>query len=147
MSSLEVNCDAFTAEICLWDTAGMEKYSALAPIYYRDSSVAVLVFDVGEQSSFDHLPFWIRLYRCDGREANPVMLVGNKADLADRAVTEDSGRAFAARNNTTFLETSAKTGSNISRLTDDLIALIRHRRPPKPTIVTYAPQVKKVICC
>jgi hypothetical protein len=68
-------------------------------------------------------------------------------DLSNRAVTEESGRGFAERSNMTFLETSAKTGNNMGRVTGSLTALIRSGPPPKPTIVTYAPQVKKVICC
>jgi Ras-related protein Rab-2A len=42
------------------------------------------------------------------------MLIGNKADLADkRQVSTEEGEAFARANNLTFLETSAKTAQNV----------------------------------
>jgi Ras-related protein Rab-5C len=30
-----------------WDTAGQEKYKAIARIYYKDCRVALVVYDVG----------------------------------------------------------------------------------------------------
>ena len=36
----------------IWDTAGQEKYSALAPIYYRNSNGAILVYDITDEDSF-----------------------------------------------------------------------------------------------
>ena len=41
---LNINKVHFTLNI--WDTAGEEKYHALAPLYYRDADGAVLVFDM-----------------------------------------------------------------------------------------------------
>mmetsp|Transcript_11271 Transcript_11271/g.26345 ORF Transcript_11271/g.26345 Transcript_11271/m.26345 type:complete len:106 (+) Transcript_11271:449-766(+) len=38
----------------LWDTAGQEKYRSLAPMYYRGSDAAVLVYDITKVST---LPF------------------------------------------------------------------------------------------
>jgi Ras-related protein Rab-6A len=39
-----------TVRLQLWDTAGQERFRSLIPSYIRDSSVAVIVFDI---SSFD----------------------------------------------------------------------------------------------
>ena len=42
------------------------------------------------------------------------MLIGNKSDLDNkRAVSKEEGESFAAKNNLTFLETSAKTAENV----------------------------------
>ncbi|KAJ0612024.1 putative small GTPase, P-loop containing nucleoside triphosphate hydrolase [Helianthus annuus] len=35
-----------TVRLQLWDTAGQERFRSLIPSYIRDSSVAVIVFDV-----------------------------------------------------------------------------------------------------
>ena len=35
-----------TVRLQLWDTAGQERFRSLIPSYIRDSSVAVVVFDV-----------------------------------------------------------------------------------------------------
>lgn len=43
-----------TVRLQLWDTAGQERFRSLIPSYIRDSSVAVVVYDI---SSMDFLPF------------------------------------------------------------------------------------------
>jgi small GTP-binding protein len=42
-----------------WDTAGQEKYKAIARIYYKDSKVAVVVYDVNSRESFNAMKTWI----------------------------------------------------------------------------------------
>ena len=43
----------------IWDTAGQEKYRSLTQIFYKDASIAILVYDVTDEHSFDELKnFW-----------------------------------------------------------------------------------------
>ena len=45
----------------LWDTAGQEKYRALAKVFYKDAAVCVLVYDVSSKKSFEELKnYWIK---------------------------------------------------------------------------------------
>ena len=37
----------------LWDTAGQERFRSLIPSYIRDSSVAVVVYDITSESAHD----------------------------------------------------------------------------------------------
>jgi len=37
----------------LWDTAGQERFRSLIPSYIRDSSAAVVVYDISDRSTFD----------------------------------------------------------------------------------------------
>lgn len=52
-----------TVRLQLWDTAGQERFRSLIPSYIRDSSVAVVVYDISSASPPDlaqppwHLPF------------------------------------------------------------------------------------------
>lgn len=39
----------------IWDTAGQERFRSMIPMYYRGASVAILVYDVTDQASFDAL--------------------------------------------------------------------------------------------
>lgn len=39
-----------TVRLQLWDTAGQERFRSLIPSYIRDSSVAVVVYDVTSES-------------------------------------------------------------------------------------------------
>ncbi|KAG8897537.1 hypothetical protein FRC01_011296, partial [Tulasnella sp. 417] len=43
----------------LWDTAGQERFRSLAPMYYRGSHAAVLVYDITNPSSFDDIRVWL----------------------------------------------------------------------------------------
>jgi small GTP-binding protein len=43
----------------IWDTAGQEKYRALTKIFYKDASIAVLVYDITKKESFEELKkYW-----------------------------------------------------------------------------------------
>lgn len=52
-------------EICLqiWDTAGQERFRALNRSFYRHAMGAVIVFSVGDRSSFINLKRWIEELR------------------------------------------------------------------------------------
>ena len=43
----------------IWDTAGQEKYRSLTQIFYKDASIAILVYDITNESSFDEIKnYW-----------------------------------------------------------------------------------------
>ena len=42
----------------IWDTAGQEKFWSISKLYYRDSKVAFLVYDVTRTSSIKSLKQW-----------------------------------------------------------------------------------------
>ena len=48
-----------TIRLQLWDTAGQERFRALIPNYIRDSSVAVIVYDVSNRVSFNSVQKWV----------------------------------------------------------------------------------------
>ena len=39
----------------IWDTAGQERFRSLMPLYYRQASAAVIVYDVGDMKSFQSM--------------------------------------------------------------------------------------------
>lgn len=43
----------------LWDTAGQERFRSLIPAYIRDSSVAVVVYDITNMESFLQTSKWV----------------------------------------------------------------------------------------
>ena len=48
-----------TVRLQLWDTAGQERFRSLIPSYIRDSSVAVVVYDITDRASFLNTSMWI----------------------------------------------------------------------------------------
>eukprot|EP00213_Chloropicon_mariensis_P001956 CAMPEP_0197476894 /NCGR_PEP_ID=MMETSP1309-20131121/11382_1 /TAXON_ID=464262 /ORGANISM="Genus nov. species nov., Strain RCC998" /LENGTH=240 /DNA_ID=CAMNT_0043017505 /DNA_START=305 /DNA_END=1024 /DNA_ORIENTATION=+ len=107
-----------TVRLQLWDTAGQERFRSLIPSYIRDSSVAVVVYDVTNQTSFANTVRWIKDVRTE-RDSDVIMvLVGNKTDLSEkRQVTVEEGEAKAKELGISiFVETSAKTGAGVKAL-------------------------------
>lgn len=52
------NSDSRWAQLHIWDTLGQEKFKALAPIFYRKSVGAFLVYDVTSRKSFEDVDEW-----------------------------------------------------------------------------------------
>ncbi|KAJ6712000.1 GTP-BINDING PROTEIN RAB6 [Salix purpurea] len=103
-----------TIRLQLWDTAGQERFRSLIPSYIRDSSVAVIVFDVASRQSFLNTSKWIEEVRSERGSDVIIVLVGNKTDLVEkRQVSIEEGEAKARDLNVMFIETSAKAGFNI----------------------------------
>lgn len=106
-----------TVRLQLWDTAGQERFRSLIPSYIRDSSVAIVVFDITNRASFLSTSKWIDEVRSERSNDVIIVLVGNKADLSDkRQVTLEEATATATDLGIMFMETSAKAGHNVKSL-------------------------------
>jgi len=106
-----------TVRLQLWDTAGQERFRSLIPSYIRDSSVAIIVYDITSRASFVNTAKWIEDVRGERGTDVIMMLVGNKTDLADkRQVSIEEAEAKAKEFDIMFVETSAKMGFNIKAL-------------------------------
>lgn len=99
------------------DTAGQERFRSLIPSYIRDSSVAVVVYDISNAKSFANTRKWVDDVRGERGNDVIIVLVGNKTDLNDkREVTTAQGEEEAKKHNLMFIETSAKVGHNVKTL-------------------------------
>ncbi len=106
-----------TVRLQLWDTAGQERFRSLIPSYIRDSTVAVVVYDITNSNSFHQTSKWIDDVRNERGSDVIIMLVGNKTDLSDkRQVSTEEGERKAKELNVMFIETSAKAGYNVKQL-------------------------------
>ena len=82
----------------LWDTAGQERFRSLIPSYIRDSSVAVVVYDITNRASFLNTSKWIEDVRNERGNDVIIVLVGNKTDLdAKRVVRQPASARIYAR--------------------------------------------------
>ncbi|KAG8714490.1 Ras- protein Rab6 [Ceratobasidium sp. 428] len=109
--------DDRTVRLQLWDTAGQERFRSLIPSYIRDSSVAIVVYDITNRNSFMSTSKWIDDVRSERGTDVIIVLVGNKADLSDkRQVTLEEATQKSTELNIMFMETSAKAGHNVKTL-------------------------------
>ena len=45
----------------IWDTAGQEKYRSLTQIFYKDASIAILVYDITSEKSYSEMEnYWYK---------------------------------------------------------------------------------------
>jgi small GTP-binding protein len=123
--------DSFTSEyqghriqVEIWDTAGQEEYRALAPIYFRNAAAAILVFDLTNSLSFDHIDAWLKSFRDVAGERASALLVGNKTDREGRAVLPSKATEWADAHGCCYIETSAATGDGIKELFARLVAVL-----------------------
>ncbi|KAM6061116.1 ras-related protein Rab-41 isoform 2-T2 [Chlamydotis macqueenii] len=106
-----------TVRLQLWDTAGQERFRSLIPSYIRDSTIAVVVYDITNLNSFQQTSKWIDDVRTERGSDVIIMLVGNKTDLADkRQVSVEEGERKARELNMMYIETSAKAGYNVKQV-------------------------------
>ncbi|MHA1910645.1 MAG: GTP-binding protein [Candidatus Kariarchaeaceae archaeon] len=94
-------------KLTLWDTAGQERYGRLLPKFFQNSDGAIIVYDQLDKTSFLAIDNWVdKINRFAGDI--PLILVANKADLANPVVTIEEGITKAAYHSASFIETSAK---------------------------------------
>ena len=98
----------------IWDTCGQEIYKSLISNFYRNSSLAVIVYSIDNKESFEHAENWLTDLKSQANPDVRIFLVGNKSDLEDeRKVSKEDGLKFKNDQGLDlFMETSAKTGYN-----------------------------------
>lgn len=113
-----VATDTGLVRLQLWDTAGQERFRSLAPMYYRTSDVAILVYDVTSRDSLEGLREWAGEIADKAPTTMKTVVVGNKIDLVDqRVVTWEIGEAFAESIQAVhYGETSAMSGDGIKEV-------------------------------
>ena len=135
-----IEVDGKTIKIQLWDSAGQEKYKAVARGYYRNVVGGFLVFDVKDRASFDSLSQWLEDAKEGAQPREPTfVLVGNKIDKEEkkpRLVSYQEAEGYARRLGMDYIETSAKTGQNM----DELLPFLANRVYWKLRVKTIKPE-------
>ncbi|XP_056651400.1 ras-related protein Rab-42 [Monodelphis domestica] len=106
-----------------WDTAGDERYRSITRSFYRNTVGVLLVFDVTNRKSFNHVEDWYQeVASVQGSDKVVFLLVGHKCDLQQaRQVSTQEAETLAAVWGMSFLETSAKTNSNVTLAFETLV--------------------------
>ena len=101
----------------IWDTAGQEVYRSFVKLFYKESKIAILVYDISDRKSFDELKkYWFNEIK-EFRKDIILGIAGNKSDLIEKEeVNEDEARKFAKEINASFRLTSALSNIGIEEL-------------------------------
>ncbi|MFW9806761.1 MAG: GTP-binding protein [Candidatus Thorarchaeota archaeon] len=97
-----------------WDVAGQARFKAVRKMYYSGAAGIILVFDVTRRRSFTELAKWVQEADESIGTRVPMICVGNKTDLPDRAVPSDEAKRWAEDNGFLYMESSAKTGDGVA---------------------------------
>jgi small GTP-binding protein len=141
----------------IWDTAGQERYhKILASTFYRRANGIVLVYDLKNQESFNHVENWMKQIRQKADPGIEIVLVGNKLDLVeDKDFTQ--GKELAGSFGIPFFPVSAKSGAGVGEMFKTLTDMIVANNPkllnPNPSTETItikerpAASVTDMKCC
>eukprot|EP01036_Dinobryon_divergens_P029402 gene29402-38494_t len=103
-----------TVQLSIWDTAGQERFHALGPIYYRDASGALLVYDITDAESFNKVKNWVKELRKIVGSEIIIVIAGNKIDLEkNRHVNEEEAVRYAESVGAVHFHTSAKANKGL----------------------------------
>ena len=118
INSKEIEINSQTVHFDIWDTAGQEKYRALAEIFYKNAKVIIFVYDITNKRSFEEIKkYWYPKTKETTSEDIMYGLMGNKSDLYEKEeVNEEEARQYAESINAIFQLTSAKSNSGIDIL-------------------------------
>jgi small GTP-binding protein len=112
-----------TIKAQIWDTAGQEKYRLLMPIYYRNATAAIAVYDLSSPHSLARAEQDIFAFTDTVGRETTIALVGNKADLVDDVDTAPSaGKQVASAHGFVFAVMSAKTGEGVNEFFKSFLA-------------------------
>ena len=102
----------------IWDTSGQERYRSLSKIYFKNSHIIILVYDITSKESFnDIINFWYN-YVTENLGNNLIYaIVANKSDLyLNEQVSHEEGENYAKKINAFYFETSAKHNEGINEM-------------------------------
>eukprot|EP00929_Paragymnodinium_shiwhaense_P096734 TRINITY_DN58431_c0_g1_i1.p1 TRINITY_DN58431_c0_g1~~TRINITY_DN58431_c0_g1_i1.p1 ORF type:complete len:211 (+),score=37.79 TRINITY_DN58431_c0_g1_i1:106-738(+) len=129
-----IDLDGKRVKLQIWDTAGQERFRTITKSYFRGAQGILLVYDVTDRSSFNSVETWVEdIEKNADRHVNKI-LIGNKCDMDDRAVSTAEGEALARRFKMPFFETSAKKNINVDEAFRKIASMVvdRERREGGP---------------
>lgn len=124
-ASFKTVCDDCSIHTNVWDTGGQERFKFIIRSYFNDVSGVVLVYDITNHESFEHLKMWreeLDRYEFNNR----IILVGCKTDMyRKRQVSVKEASDYANEHNFLFQECSAKDDENIETMFNQIIFAIK----------------------
>ncbi|XP_065129209.1 GTPase KRas [Paramisgurnus dabryanus] len=122
----QVVIDGETCLLDILDTAGQEEYSAMRDQYMRTGEGFLCVFAINNVKSFEDVHLYReQINRVKDSDNVPMVLVGNKSDLASRTVETRQAQELARSYGVPFVETSAKTRQGVEEAFYSLVREIR----------------------
>lgn len=110
-------------KLAIWDVGGQEKFRFLRRNFYEGTHGAILVFDLSRANTFPKMKDWLIDMRSIIEYKIPLIILGNKSDLLSEVgevIDREEPKMFAEKEESFYLETSAKTGNNVEQTFKEL---------------------------
>ena len=89
----------------IWDTCGQEVYRSLITNFYRNSSLAFMVYSINSKESFLNINQWLKEVKLNSNPDVKIILIGNKSDLEnEREVSYEEAKKFKDENKICYFE-------------------------------------------
>ena len=144
--------DGKKIKIQIWDTAGQDRFRAITRNYYKGANGILLVFDVTDEQSFEHIKSWIEKINEEAQEGIITYLVGNKIDnIEKRVISEEKAKRLGDEFKLTYFETSAKSSLGVNEVFSSLIKEIHKTYQEKvgeqrSNMISFSKKKKKKCC-
>jgi len=123
--------DGIRIRLQIWDTAGQERFRTMTRMHFRGTKGILLVYDITNDVSFDRLQNWMKDIKEHQLNTEELILVGNKCDLTkERQIKSETGQELARQSGVKFFETSAKVGSNVTKVFEQLATDMKDANDP-----------------
>jgi len=119
--------DGKRVKLQIWDTAGQERFRTITSSYYRGAQGIIIVYDVTDQVTFTNTKNWLQEIERYAGGSVTKLLVGNKIDKSNRVVETAAGQDYAQGLGMSFIETSAKSCTNIDQVFAKMALEIKER--------------------
>jgi small GTP-binding protein len=117
--------DGQDLQLLIWDIEGSNKFKVVAQNYFQGSKGAVIVGDVTQPETLNHIREHIQTFLAVNPKSYIVVAL-NKSDMIAGEYLENIRKMYHFTNQTNILDTyitSAKTGNNV----DEIFKTLAHR--------------------
>jgi small GTP-binding protein len=122
-SKAEKSAELGHFKFSIWDMAGEERFRFILPEVCKGAQGIMLLYDVSNPESFNHLGDWIDVIRSNMGNI-PVLLIGAKSDLESK-IPEKSIRDFVRDKKLSgYVKVSAKLNENVDEAFHKITELI-----------------------
>ena len=113
----QIELDDRLIKMQIWDTAGHEKFRTITTSYYKSAHAIIILYDITQKASFDHIRNWITEIDKFGKQGVLKVIVGNKLDMENnRKITKEAAENLALKYGIKLWEVSAKDNTNNFRI-------------------------------
>ena len=124
----KIDVDDRLIKMQIWDTAGHEKFRTITTSYYKSAHAIIILYDITQKTSFDHIKNWITEIDKFGKQGVLKVIVGNKLDLENnRKIKKEDAENLALKYGVKLWEVSAKDNTNIEEMFQDTIKSLLER--------------------